>query len=45
MNRLQESGTRKLIVWYRENDEVVRRLLTKLDFGEDMKIVEMAAET
>jgi GNAT superfamily N-acetyltransferase len=45
LNRLYESGIRRLIVWNREGDEVVRRLPTKLGFGEDRKVVEMAANT
>jgi GNAT superfamily N-acetyltransferase len=45
MNRLVASGIGRLLVWNRESDDVVRRLLTKMDFKEDGRVVEMVAKT
>jgi GNAT superfamily N-acetyltransferase len=43
MNRLVEFGIGNLTVWNRESDDVVRRLLTKMDFKNVGKVVEMVA--
>ena len=45
MNRLVASGIGNLVVWNRESDDVVRRLLTKMDFKEGRRVVEMVART
>jgi GNAT superfamily N-acetyltransferase len=44
MNRLVVSGTEKLIAWNRVRNDLVRRLLTKMEFKEDRRVVEMAAK-
>lgn len=45
MNRLVASGIGNLIVWNRESDDVLRRLLIKMDFKEDRRVVEMGARS
>jgi GNAT superfamily N-acetyltransferase len=43
MNRLVASGIGNLIVWNRESDDVVRRLLTKMGFKGDSRVFEIVA--
>jgi len=43
MNRLASSGVVRLVGWSRENNDVLRRLLTKMGFNADRKLVEMVA--
>jgi ribosomal protein S18 acetylase RimI-like enzyme len=42
MNSLAEEGVRKLIVWSRESNAIVTRLLAKLGFKEDREVVEVS---
>ena len=43
MNRLVRSGIGKLVLWSPESNDVLRRLLTKIDFSLDREVVEMSA--
>jgi hypothetical protein len=43
MNRLVASRIGNLTAWMRESDDVVRRLLAKMDFKEGRRVVEMVA--
>jgi ribosomal protein S18 acetylase RimI-like enzyme len=44
MNRLVASGIGSLTMWSREGNDILMRLLTKLDFGQDRRVVEMSAQ-
>ena len=43
MNRLSASGVKSLSAWNREDNEVVRRLLTKMGFEKGKAVVELSA--
>ncbi len=45
MNRLAASGVSSLIAWNRERNDVVRRLLTKMEFRQDRTVTEMMGQT
>ena len=45
MNRLAAYGVKSLSAWDRETNDVVRRLLTKMDFRQDQTAVEMVARS